>query len=552
MQLKVFLLGRVAVETDGLVIDDACFPGRQGRLLFAYLVAEQGRPVPRDELAEALWGESPPATWEKALTVLVSKVRGLLADLGLDGVTALTAAFGCYRLELPRGSSVDVMVAANAAQKAEEALAAGDLGQAKRAASLAASLVRQPFLPGEEGAWVEEKRRDLAEIRGRALTALADACLRSGDASEAVNWAEQAIVLAPFRETGYRRLMEAHTVAGNRAEALRVYEQCRRLLADELGAYPSPETESIYRGLLEAPPARDGATSALRASGLNAAPGATAERESKSRVAGVASRKRVAVVTLTVAVTAAAVTGILATRSAGESQATAVPANSIVALDPSGSIAAAVPVGARPVAIASGAGALWGREPRRPERDQGRGVVATSRASHPDRGLADGARRHGDRRLGDRRHRRRGQDRPEVRPSCPYTAAACLRWVLRRNGTADARSVRVDLDRQPGRCRLANRPRFRAGGDIRPRRKRSVRDRSRRRLRLGDEQLRRHRHAHRPGDARGDHDPRRPRPRRSRRQRCGRVDRQCRRRHARARRHQDERHPRLRAACSRQ
>jgi len=359
LQLKVFLLGRVAVETDGLVIDDACFPGRQGRLLFAYLVAEQGRPVPRDELAEALWGESPPATWEKALTVLVSKVRGLLADLGLDGVTALTAAFGCYRLELPRGSSVDVMVAANAAQKAEEALAAGDLGQAKRAASLAASLVRQPFLPGEEGAWVEEKRRDLAEIRGRALTALADACLRSGDASEAVNWAEQAIVLAPFRETGYRRLMEAHTVAGNRAEALRVYEQCRRLLADELGAYPSPETESIYRGLLEAPPARDGATSALRASGLNAAPGATAERESKSRVAGVASRKRVAVVTLTVAVTAAAVTGILATRSAGESQATAVPANSIVALDPSGSIAAAVPVGARPVAIASGAGALW-------------------------------------------------------------------------------------------------------------------------------------------------------------------------------------------------
>ena len=43
---------------------------------------------------------------------------------------------------------------------------------------------------------------------------------------------------------GYRRLMEAHVAAGNRAEALQVYERCRRLLADELGTYPSPETES--------------------------------------------------------------------------------------------------------------------------------------------------------------------------------------------------------------------------------------------------------------------------------------------------------------------
>ena len=68
-----------------------------------------------------------------------------------------------------------------------------------------------------------------------------------------MKWAEQTIALAPFRETGYRRLMEAHVAAGDRAEALRVYERCRRLLADELGTYPSPETESIYRALLEAP-----------------------------------------------------------------------------------------------------------------------------------------------------------------------------------------------------------------------------------------------------------------------------------------------------------
>ena len=56
--------------------------------------------------------------------------------------------------------------------------------------------------------------------------------------------------------------MEAHVAAGNRAEALRVYERCRRLLSEELGAYPSPETESVYRSLLEAPSAPSEAPSA--------------------------------------------------------------------------------------------------------------------------------------------------------------------------------------------------------------------------------------------------------------------------------------------------
>ena len=110
-----------------MVVGEERFPGRQGRLLFACLVAERGRAVPRDELAEALWGEAPPATWEKALTVLMSKLRGLLVECGLDGAIALTSAFGCYRLELPEGAWVDVIAAADAVEEAEAALAADDL-----------------------------------------------------------------------------------------------------------------------------------------------------------------------------------------------------------------------------------------------------------------------------------------------------------------------------------------------------------------------------------------------------------------------------------------
>src|SRR5207245_4533543 len=123
----------------------------------------------------------------------------------------------------------------------------------KTLAMQAASLAGPQFLPGEDSAWVDEKRRELTSIVRRAVSCLAEACLRSGNEVEAAKWAEETIALDPYRETGYRRLMEAYAAGGDRAEALRVYDRCRRLLADELGAYPSPETDSLYRELLAAP-----------------------------------------------------------------------------------------------------------------------------------------------------------------------------------------------------------------------------------------------------------------------------------------------------------
>jgi YVTN family beta-propeller protein len=361
LSLKVFLAGRVAVETDEVVIDEARFPGRQGRLLFAYLVAEQGRPVPRDELAEALWGEALPASWDKSLTVIASKLRNLLADGGLDGANALTGAFGCYRLDLPEGTWVDVIAAANAVQEAEEALAAGDLDEARAAATLAASLVRQPFLPGEDGTWVEERRRELTDARGGALNVLADACLRSGDAREGAKWAEQAVALEPFRETGYRRLMEAHVAAGNRAEALRVYERCRRLLAEELGAYPSPETESIYRGLLERPSVQTEVATAPELPQQPVAPpvGDLKHKPGSAFARYLASRRGVMAAAAIGALTAAAVAGILATRD-GSSHVALIAGDSVGVVDShSGRFVADVGVGATPTHIAVGEGAIW-------------------------------------------------------------------------------------------------------------------------------------------------------------------------------------------------
>jgi YVTN family beta-propeller protein len=359
LELKVFLAGRVAVEADGALIPEQRFPGRQGRLLFAYLVAEQGGPVPREELAEALWGEAPPATWDTALSVLVSKLRGLLGECGIDGASALSGAFGCYRLDLPPGSWVDVAAAANAAGDAEAALAVEDLAQARTLATWAASLAKAPFLPGEEGAWVEGKRRELLGVRGRALSCLVDACLRLGEGPEAAKWAEEMIALEPFRETGYRRLMEANAAAGNRAEGLRVYERCRRLLAEELGAYPSPETESVYRELLGA---SSGATHATTREATVVAESADGPEQ---RVLGAVSRSRfrgrVILIAMGVAVLVAAVAvPVVEFTGGGSPEIGFVAANSLAAVDAdTNRLAANVAVGTGPTSVAVDGRAVW-------------------------------------------------------------------------------------------------------------------------------------------------------------------------------------------------
>src|SRR5689334_6277407 len=222
-RLRIWLGGRLAVEVDGAPIDEERFQGRQGRVVFAYLVAEQGRAVPREQLAEAVWGETPPVTWEKGLTVIVSKLRGLLAECGLDASRQLTSAYGCYRLELPADSWVDVQAAARAAGEARRALERGNLARAESEAGEAAAVARRRFLPGEEGAWVDGRRRELSGVLTAAVSCLSEVALRSGRPGEAVAHAEELIALEPFRESGYRRAMEAHAAAGNRAEALRVY-----------------------------------------------------------------------------------------------------------------------------------------------------------------------------------------------------------------------------------------------------------------------------------------------------------------------------------------
>jgi SARP family transcriptional regulator, regulator of embCAB operon len=248
---RIYLSGRLTIEGEGATLGPQEFPGQQGRAAFAFLVGERGAPVSRARLADVLWPARPPQAWPTALSSIVSKLRALLTRAGLDGSAALEANGGCYELRLPPDTWIDHEIAAHAIHEAEAALKAGEPGLAYGPSAVAHHIARRPFLPEETGLWFEQRRARLAGILVRALECRAEVYLWNAEHTLAAEAAREVMALQPFRETGYQLLMRAYAAMGNSAEALRVYERCRSLIADELGVAPSPQTKAVYAEVLQ-------------------------------------------------------------------------------------------------------------------------------------------------------------------------------------------------------------------------------------------------------------------------------------------------------------
>lgn len=237
-ETRIQLCGRLVARIDGRRAETE-LPGRQGRLAFAFLAVNRHRPVPRDELADALWDEPAPSD---RLSPLLSKLR---AAVPLEGR-------GDVRLVLPDDAWIDVEAASEGLHRAESAVARGDFASAWGPGRVAQHIASRMFLPGEDALWIDRERRRLEEILVRALELVGRACVEigAGELDTAERAARTLIARAPYRESGHRLLMDALAARGNAAEALLVYDTLRRRLRDELGVAPSPPTQELYRSLL--------------------------------------------------------------------------------------------------------------------------------------------------------------------------------------------------------------------------------------------------------------------------------------------------------------
>src|SRR6478609_5193208 len=90
---RIRVCGRLEVELAGERVEER-LRGRQGRLLFAYLVLNRSRPVRRDELAGALWEHGGAPAAGDGLAPLLSRLRAALVAEFLTGRGELQLVLG--------------------------------------------------------------------------------------------------------------------------------------------------------------------------------------------------------------------------------------------------------------------------------------------------------------------------------------------------------------------------------------------------------------------------------------------------------------------------
>jgi predicted ATPase/class 3 adenylate cyclase len=245
MPIEFRILGPLEVGADGRLLP---LGSPKQRALLGLLLVHANETVARDRLIEELWAETTPASVQSALHVYLSRLRRLLEAAGAGG--ALVREAHGYRLRVEPAqldaNRFEVLVG-----EGSEALAAGKADVAAERLREALALWRGPAfadLQSERfaitaGARLEERRLSAVEKRLEADLAL-------GGDRELISELETLVAEHPYRERLRAQLMLALYRSGRQVEALRVYRETRRTLADELGLEPGKELKELEQAIL--------------------------------------------------------------------------------------------------------------------------------------------------------------------------------------------------------------------------------------------------------------------------------------------------------------
>ncbi len=236
VMLTIHLFGNPEVLQDGQPLS---ISRRKSRALLYYL-AENERPQQREHLLSVFW---PDNERESAQQVLRTTLHGLRNALG-DGLQVERDA-----VALAPGVAVD-------ARMFTRNLAAPSADVPKLETVLA--LYRGPFLDGfnpgddiEFEQWMMAARERYQRMAVRGLVSLSRAQALTGDYAVALGALERGLALDPLQEDLQRETIRLAYFSGDRAGAIRRYDQLRRLLDEELGVPPMAETRALYDQILD-------------------------------------------------------------------------------------------------------------------------------------------------------------------------------------------------------------------------------------------------------------------------------------------------------------
>jgi DNA-binding SARP family transcriptional activator len=247
VQPQFRILGPLEV-TDGATA--VPLPGGKASALLARLALEVNQTVSVDTIIDSLWGDDVPASAVKMIHVYVSQLRKTLPE-GL----LRTRAPG-YALEVAP-EAVDLVQLTRLRARARAALADGDPETASARLREALSLWRGTALAEFSEPFAAAQATHLDEVRSACVEDRIDADLALGRHADLIGELRVLVAGHPLRERLRRQLMLALYRAGRQAEALRVYQEFRRALQDELAIEPSAAMNVLQRQVLRQDAALD-------------------------------------------------------------------------------------------------------------------------------------------------------------------------------------------------------------------------------------------------------------------------------------------------------
>jgi DNA-binding SARP family transcriptional activator/tetratricopeptide (TPR) repeat protein len=251
--LRVGVLGPVAAWYG----DDELPVGQpRQQAVLGTLAMRANRVISRGELVDAVWGQDPPASAESGIYTYVAGLRRVIEpSRTLRGPGRVLVSSGAgYVLHLVPGQP-DAVAFEQQLARARQLRKSGDLAGAAGALEGALGLWRGAAFAAVPGPFAETERVRLTELRSAAAEERADALLALGRHQEVVPDLTAMVADHPLRERMRGLLMIALYRGGRHAESLRVFQDGKRVLAEELGIDPGGELSRIYQQVLTSDPA---------------------------------------------------------------------------------------------------------------------------------------------------------------------------------------------------------------------------------------------------------------------------------------------------------
>jgi DNA-binding SARP family transcriptional activator len=248
--LQVFFFGQFEMLCDGNTMQ----LGRNGKALtiLKYLLANRRRPVSQDHLMGWLWPES---NLKKARWSLNSAIHGLRKLLG-GCSSALSTGYvtledGYYRLSPAVRVWSDVDEFDERYEKGRRLQKGGNVQAAALEYERAIELYRGDYLIEDlYEDWTMVERERLSNAYMDMLSRLAVHYMEIGQYQESIRGCYRVLEKERCHEDSYRLLMRCYAHLGLRGKALDQYRICEKILEQKYGTSPSPETQSLYEGIL--------------------------------------------------------------------------------------------------------------------------------------------------------------------------------------------------------------------------------------------------------------------------------------------------------------